>query len=333
MHNVEAIADLLQLRVITYNRAAELARTLEALATSPFRSCQITILDNHSSDATPDVCAAYRERFPRCSIVRHRSNIGASANYLRALELSTTRYTWVVGDDDFFDFSDCDDVIEALLSDRFDLLSVGSPSQSDAERGQQTTAQELHRTTRYFSTFTFVTGVIFRTDRFDEWCFYKGYHNTCNLYPHFPFVVRMLEQNAPVYCSRRAIVRRDKTNEWHMDHMNWLAIWSRSCTEFIADSKVRKKAIEDFSESSLGEWRLVFFSVAAAKVRDRFRWKPALDIWAACVGAQKLVWTAYFPLFATPAWAYRLLRSSYHSQRKLLGRSDAEKRAVDPFRY
>jgi hypothetical protein len=118
-----------------------------------------------------------------------------------------------------------------------------------------------------------------------------------------------------------------------MDHLMWLAIWARSCSEFIPQLSVRKKALQDFTEQPFGELRLIFFSVAAAKVHGRRTWRPALDVWGACVGEQKVLWATYFPLFALPAWVYRLIRSSYHSQRKLLGRDDPEKPAIDPFRF
>jgi hypothetical protein len=68
-----------------------------------------------------------------------------------------------MGDDDNLDFSDCHDVIDAIGTGRFDLISLGSMAQRPEERGVTATVRELvERGTRYFSTFTFITGVIFR---------------------------------------------------------------------------------------------------------------------------------------------------------------------------
>jgi glycosyltransferase involved in cell wall biosynthesis len=161
------LEEKIELFVITYNRAKYLERTLTQLLSSPFARCRITILDNCSTDATPEVCRSFAVRFAQLRVVRHRKNIGASPNYLRAVEMSESPYTWVLGDDDTYDFSDCADVLEAFESERFDLISLGSPEQPNNERGLTTTSRELiEQDTRYFSFFTFLTGVAFRTQIF-----------------------------------------------------------------------------------------------------------------------------------------------------------------------
>ena len=59
-------------------------------------------------------------------IVRHPKNIGANPNILRAVETSNSIYTWIICDDDFYDFSDCLDIIDAINSEKFDLISPGT---------------------------------------------------------------------------------------------------------------------------------------------------------------------------------------------------------------
>src|SRR4051812_28649789 len=119
------LADDLAIMVFTYNRADNLRRTLEQLEDSPFAACRITVLDNHSTDHTPDVCRAFEGRFPRYRVIRHRVNIGLGPNYLRGVELSDARYSWILSDDEDFDFSDCSDVIEAIEEGEVDLFSLG----------------------------------------------------------------------------------------------------------------------------------------------------------------------------------------------------------------
>src|SRR5690349_20144371 len=100
--------DELELFVVTYNRAGALRRTLEALLVSPFSGCAITVLDNASVDETPAVCEEFAGRFARLRTVRHARNVGFGANYLRAIELARAPYTWILADDDDYDFSDAD---------------------------------------------------------------------------------------------------------------------------------------------------------------------------------------------------------------------------------
>src|SRR5215210_7668396 len=136
--------DDLAIMVFTYNRAENLRRTLEQLEASPFAGCRISVLDNHSTDATPEVCREFEGRFARYRTVRHARNIGLGPNYLRDVELSEGRYSWILSDDEQFDFSDCEDVIGAIEAGDVDLISLGSPAQQEWERGQRGSARELY---------------------------------------------------------------------------------------------------------------------------------------------------------------------------------------------
>lgn len=57
-------------------------------------------MNNASTDGTLSVYEKYKEKFPALLIITNPYNIGASANYLRALENSTSIYTWILCDDD-----------------------------------------------------------------------------------------------------------------------------------------------------------------------------------------------------------------------------------------
>src|SRR4051812_46629261 len=121
---VPSISTTLELFVFTYNRANSLQAFLDAFSNSPFRDCRITVLDNCSTDRTPDVCRGMSGRFRDLRHIRHPKNIGGLANYLRAIELASTEYAWVLTDDDHFEF-DCEDLLEKLQSSSVDVVSVG----------------------------------------------------------------------------------------------------------------------------------------------------------------------------------------------------------------
>ena len=204
------LKEKLEIFLITYNRADYLERTLEQLLEGPFAGCKITLMDNCSPDRTPEVSQKFQPQFPDMKIVRHKKNIGACANYLRAVELSQAPFTWVLCDDDTFDWSDCSDVIEAIESEQFDLISVGSPGQYAWERGLKTTTQKfVKRGARYFGTFTFMPGVIFRTALFDSVTLAQAYRNIVNEWVHFGFFYKCYKINSPVYVSKKEIVIRD----------------------------------------------------------------------------------------------------------------------------
>src|SRR5436190_11169841 len=115
----------LEIFIFTYNRAESLRRTLSQLTAEPVRSCRITVLDNHSTDGTPEVCAAKKNSLPNFRHVRHPKNIGGLANYLRGIELAEAKYTWVICDDDSFDFSKAADIFAEIAKGETDIISVG----------------------------------------------------------------------------------------------------------------------------------------------------------------------------------------------------------------
>ena len=86
----------------TYNRAHLLAKCLDALARDVPNVHEIIVGDNCSSDSTPEVLAAFKERgiFPRFHAIRHRENIGFSRNIDSILRHATGEYVYCLNDDD-----------------------------------------------------------------------------------------------------------------------------------------------------------------------------------------------------------------------------------------
>jgi len=87
----------------SWNKADDLDATLESLATSKLDEARITVLDNGSTDATPQVLEAWTHRLgERFSTLRLPSNIGAPAarNWLLTLpEVRAARWVAYLDDD------------------------------------------------------------------------------------------------------------------------------------------------------------------------------------------------------------------------------------------
>ncbi|MBQ3290430.1 MAG: glycosyltransferase [Kiritimatiellae bacterium] len=110
--------------VVTYNRRRALGHTLERVLAgdSPVRDCEITVLDNCSTDGTRELLASVAAGHPNLTAVNRRRNIGGNANIVRAFESASRKYIWVLCDDDDFDWSQWPKVEEALASDAYDLV-------------------------------------------------------------------------------------------------------------------------------------------------------------------------------------------------------------------
>lgn len=243
------IDDKLEILIITYNRAKYLDRTFAQLLEGPFSRCKITVLDNCSSDETPLVCAKYQSVFPDFNIIRHRKNIGACANYLRAVELSESLYTWILCDDDTFDFTDCLDVVEAIQRGSVDLIHTGAPGEVGWERESTTTSANLTKNgTHYFWVLSFVPSLIFKTERFDSECIAKGYRISANSYPHFEFLKQSVRDNSSIYVSKREIVDRGRDDSY-LSGLTWFTLWVNNCRT-IEDGKLRRAAVYELGDTA-----------------------------------------------------------------------------------
>jgi glycosyltransferase involved in cell wall biosynthesis len=301
----------LEILIITYNRAKYLDRTFAQLLEGPVSRCKITVLDNCSSDETPLVCAKYRSLFPDFNIIRHRKNIGACANYLRAVELSESLYTWILCDDDTFDFTDCLDVVDAIQRGSVDLIHTGAPGEFGWERGITTTSATLTKNgTHYFWVFSFVPSLIFKTECFDSECIAKGYRISVNSYPHFEFLKQSVRDNYSIYVSKREIVDRGRDDSY-LSGLTWFTLWVNNCRT-IEDGKLRRAAVYELGDTA----------------RKRSRWLKNLALWIIEEKAnapervvrqigqlllgfstdQLLLLSLISPLVFIPAPVYRLLR-------------------------
>lgn len=121
---MDGIRDILQVVLITYNREKALGRTLARIfaAESPIRDCDITVLDNCSTDGTAALLEQAAAGRPNVKIVRHPRNIGGNANIIRAFEQAVRKYIWVLCDDDDFDWSHWTEVGAALRSGEYDIV-------------------------------------------------------------------------------------------------------------------------------------------------------------------------------------------------------------------
>lgn len=84
----------------TYNRATELQTTLNSiLHQKKFGSdVEIVVVDNASSDETPDIVTQLVERYPNLRYIRNVSNLGPDANIIKAASVGRGRYIKLLND-------------------------------------------------------------------------------------------------------------------------------------------------------------------------------------------------------------------------------------------
>jgi glycosyltransferase involved in cell wall biosynthesis len=263
------LSEKLEILLFTYNRHELLDRTLRQLSESIFRQCKITVLDNCSTDETPLVCNRYSDLLPDLKVRRHEKNIGACANYLRAIELAEARYAWVICDDDFFDFTKVDDFVEVIENEKSDLVFVGTFDDLEIPQGVYTTTQDLVKTgARYFSIVLFVPSTVFRVELFDSKLIREGYQSISNLYCHFPFYNKMLSQNASVYVVENQMLRSGGNHVHGFSYFD-LVLAQLNLFLSIEDKRSRHRTVQEvvFTKG--------FFSVAGHAILAKALYKSA----------------------------------------------------------
>lgn len=300
------VDDLLEIQIITYNRSAFLERTLRQLAESPFSQYKITLFDNCSTDATPDVCEALKGSFLRLKIVRHPKNIGGNANYLRAVELSTSRYTWVVCDDDTFDFSAASEVIDAIARGKDDLILLRPVTDGGVVRTGRTTAQSLIADNyMFYFSLSFFPAIIFRTSLFDSESLMYGYRLIPDSYPQFEFINKAVRDDVTVFIPAVPMVIRNDVNISTFSPLSWYKAWI-TCCRTITDLKLRKETISQATRLRGFVKSLAFWIALEKKINKRDFYHKVATIFIALDPPRKLLFLLFTPVVVIPL-PYKLL--------------------------
>lgn len=294
------IENILEIFLITYNRSSFLDSTLRAMLDGPFARCRITVLDNCSKDDTLSITAKYRFFFPDYHVIRHARNIGGDVNYLRAVEMSTAEYIWILCDDDAYDFSAADEVIAALISGRHDMVIVGPIAQSKSVRNRSARSKELVESGfMYYQTLSFFAACIFRADIFDSDCLIKGYDLCAERYPQFAFINATVQKNIQVYIPSSPIVIRNDVNASTVSPLAMYSSWL-TCCKAIPDNKLRIDAIDAATKKrgfikSLGIW--VPLERHVGKVHY---WKKIINVYLGLNAVRRFLFLLLIPVIVFP---------------------------------
>ncbi len=180
------IKDKLEIILVTYNRMEQLNNTLEQLfaVNSPIKDCKFTIIDNHSTDGTAYICDIWQKHFPHIEIIRNKRNIGGCANMTKAMELcGQLEYTWIICDDDVFDFSNWS-LVENAINDKIAVINVSNFN----EQGIDNRIKLLRRS-------CFLPSVIYRSELVDDHMMQQAYDTgVSTLFPAMLIPIKVLNE-------------------------------------------------------------------------------------------------------------------------------------------
>jgi glycosyltransferase involved in cell wall biosynthesis len=83
-----------------FNGEQYIRESIECILDQTLTDLELILVDNASTDRTPEICQEYVRRDPRVRYFRQERNVGLARNSNRALELSTGQYfKWTTHDD------------------------------------------------------------------------------------------------------------------------------------------------------------------------------------------------------------------------------------------
>src|SRR5687767_3914597 len=104
---------LVSIGMLVYNAEELLDETLRNLVRQDYKSLEIILCDDASTDTTASICRVWAERDSRIRYHRNASNLGAWRNMLRVFELCGGPYFMWAAHDDVYD----EHFVSALLQE------------------------------------------------------------------------------------------------------------------------------------------------------------------------------------------------------------------------
>ncbi len=289
MNSDKDIKDLLTICIPTYNRKMHLKHTLDQFLSSPFKSCNIYVLNNASTDGTISLAEEYKS-FPNIIFITNKYNIGGNANILRGVEYGETPYVWIIGDDDVYDFSYTDDVISEIKKGDIDLIHVGAHTEKEWKNGGSTLTprEALKQDYPYFKYSSFIGCSIYKREVLCE-NLIDGYRNIFNSYPHMAILLSFYENDNKFYISKNQIAKAVVGNQGYNTD-NLVRWWCG--TSYLLKNKEDRRTF--FSDQFPGN-----------RIENICRWKYkkqitketakyALDIFSV---PEKITFRIYYPLY------------------------------------
>lgn len=117
---------VVSIAIPTYNRADQLARAVTSARAQTYPNLEIVVSDNASTDGTATLLAGIAAADPRVRVVRQPVNVGATANFAAARDLSTGDYVLWLADDDWLDVDYVERCLAVLEADPGVVLAAGT---------------------------------------------------------------------------------------------------------------------------------------------------------------------------------------------------------------
>jgi glycosyltransferase involved in cell wall biosynthesis len=227
--------------LITYNRSADLQRTLAAFVDAGLTFIKMHILDNASTDETAAVVSSAQAQWSNLSYHRNTYNIGGNANILRAVEMSASEYSWIIGDDDAWQLEDISELCSVLHEGKADVIRLGWLV-SSSSRGKMLEAVELvEKEKMFFASLSMISATIIRRDIIKR-NLPHAYMGISDAYPQLVPILRSIGQRPlQIYTVNQDLMTHtpSTTPGYYFGDLEWYCSWFRM-SRFVEARKLRR---------------------------------------------------------------------------------------------
>jgi glycosyltransferase involved in cell wall biosynthesis len=92
---------LVSICIPAFNSEETIASTIQSILAQTYNNLEIIVLDNASTDNTPDVISKFNDK--RLILIRNEINIGAEANFTKGVNLAKGEFVALFHADDIYD--------------------------------------------------------------------------------------------------------------------------------------------------------------------------------------------------------------------------------------
>ena len=165
-------------------------------------------------------------------------NIGGNANILRAVEISNTEYSWIIGDDDEWYLSHINELIDLLKSDSPDIIRLGWLV-SDNSRGKTLDSEVLRsQENQFFGSVSMISATILRRSLIVKYL-RDAYANISNFYPQIiPVIMGNQNEKITVHTLKNNLMVHtpNASAAYFLGDLEWHTIWYKT-SAFFTDQK------------------------------------------------------------------------------------------------
>lgn len=236
---------LLDIFIITYNREAQLASTLKQLcaANSPLNEAEITVLDNNSTDNTAKVIKEYSKINKNIKYIKNRYNNGLAGNLIKAMELASKEYFWILCDDDDYSWESWPEIQKAM-ADGYDIVMT-----------TYTKGFRSEEIPFLINEMGFVPSAIYKTAHINDTVIRNAYMMAYNLFPFHALSCKIINENGRIFVPKNRTVLQSYAEKSHTvkkanDDLfyrinSFSLLWGYiDAYRMIKDKKLRKRCMD-----------------------------------------------------------------------------------------